>query len=125
MLVYTHQVYILLRIQIFNYGENKTKQSAISKVETWANERTQEGGQMSDRLERGKQEQGDWQESKGDRVHTSKKSDYDRLWAGRGGELSERMNDKDHEWKEREEREISGDRHTVSVIGSGAIVMRW
>lgn len=31
----THQVHILLRIQIFNYGEGqKKKQCAISKVET-------------------------------------------------------------------------------------------
>lgn len=44
---------------------------------------------------------------------------------GPGGELSERMKEKDYVRTEREKRQIRGDRHTDPVIGSGAGVMRW
>lgn len=60
------------------------------------------------------------------RAHGRGESDYRSLWAGRGGELSERIKRNiTSERREKRERErLVLDRHRECVIGDGAIVMR-
>lgn len=59
------------------------------------------------------------------RAHGRGESDYSSLWAGWGGELSERIK-RNITSKRREKRgeRLVLDRHRECVIGDGAIVMR-